>query len=708
MKYKMDLKLRKTFGLLFFFFSVTVLSAKNIEIYNNIAITDNSNSKAVMYAVKALKKDFNVKFGTTKSSKEVILIELNIDKNSKDFDSYKIEISDKKIIFNGTDELGLIHAIYAFSEDYLGIDPFIYFTDIVPEMVSSIKIKTGKISSKKYTYKHRVFFVNDEDLIVGFEMEKLEYGFNLEFMEKFYETMLRLKMTGVIPSTLVLADEVHLKLASDMGLYIAQHHAEPVGSVPLYWPKNIPYSWSTHKEYFVKFWRDAIERQKGKNVIWTLNFRGLLDRAFWDDDPSMSRKSSAAEKAKIVNEVIETQYNLIKEIRGEEDPLVCGYLWGELGGMYRDGLINYPKNTMILFSDQGYGTFPEGTWKSAENTKLGKGVYQHVSYHNRRTHLRINTIHPDVLHREMDKAITHGLTDMIVLNVGNFKEKIFGVQQMVNYMNDFDSYKNQPNGNYYFDWYAKDKFNTSSQAVVQSYKDFFTNQFDLGDPERKPGDEWYFFYVERLLNMAYQKEMDPSFFKKEFPGKGKKAFLKLKDFNSKMDFALDAYSEIYNLAEDKWAVSVQHTLEAKGELKGSRLNFYTIDMALPTEKMFNLTGMAADFSKSLKYYLNKEYHKSQLAAYAALEHAKKAVEIEKRIEQNGSGKFKDWYRWDETALTYRIEEVLENYILHVKDLKFFNLEYKNRNSKTPGIQYKYQPFFDSKYQKELIYMENAD
>ncbi|WP_366184055.1 glycosyl hydrolase 115 family protein [Flavobacterium ovatum] len=704
----MKLRLRNTIAFLTILLWANGIMAKNIEIYNNISVQDNSNSKAVSYATKALQSDFNLKFGTTKSYKKLINIELNINKDMVGFDKYQIEILENKIIFNGSDELGLIHAIYTFSEDYLGIDPYVYFTDLVPEIANSIQIKTGKISSKPYTFKHRVFFVNDEDLIVGFQMEKLQYGFNLEFMEKFYETMLRLKMTGVIPSTLILSDEPHLKLASDMGLYIAQHHAEPVGSIPLFWPKGIPYSWSTQKEHFVKFWRDAIERQKGKNVIWTLNFRGLLDRAFWDDDPSMSNKSSINDKAKIVNEVIQTQYDLIREITGNQEPLVCGYLWGELGGMFRQGLIKYPKNTMILFADQGYGTFPDGTWEAADACTLMKGVYQHVSYHNRRTHLRINTIHPNVLHREMAKAVSHNLTDMIVLNVGNFKEKIFGVQQMVNYMNDFDSYKNQATGDYYFDWYAKKMYNTNSASISQTYKDFFSNQFDLGDPERKPGDEWYFYYVERLLNMAYQKEMDDKFFDKEFPGDGKKEYLKLKDFKSKMNFAMEAYAKLYDSATDKWAVSVQRTLDAKGELTGSKLNFYTIDMALPTEKMYNLTAMAADFSKSLNYYANKDYHQSQLAAYAALEHAKKAVEIEKRIEQNGSGKFKDWYRWDETALTYRIVEVLENYISHVKDLKFFNLEYMNRNSKTPGIQYKYQPFFESEYQKELIFMQDAE
>lgn len=697
----------KYFKLIILLISIS-LSAKNIKIYNNITFKNNTKLLSVEYAKKALQNDFDLKFGTSKSSKSPITINFNIDTQWANFDHYKIDIKQNKITFTGSDELGLLHGIYSFSEDYLEIDPMIYFTDITPNMTSEIEVKAKTIESKSYTFKHRVFFINDEDLIVGFQKEKLQYGFNLEFMEKIYETMLRLKMTGVIPSTLVLSDEPHLKLASDMGLYIAQHHAEPVGSVPLYWPKNIPYSWSTHKEYFVKFWRDAIERQKGKNVIWTLNFRGLLDRAFWDDDPSMSHKSSAVKKSIVVNEVIQTQYDLIKEITGNNNPTVCGYLWGELRGLYFKGLVKYPKNTMILYADQGYGTFPEGTFKSAKKSKLGKGIYQHVSYHNSKAHLRINTIHPNTIHREMGKAINNGLTDMVVLNVGNFKEKVFGIQQMVNYMNDFDSYKNQTSGDYYFNLFAKEKLNTSSKDVIQTYKDFFSNQFDLGNPEMKPGDEWYSHYVRSMLNMVFQKEISDRFFKKGFPNNKKDEFNKLKDFDSKIAFSLKEYHQLYKIHHRKWATSVQQTLNAKGYLKGSHLNYYNIDMALPTQKMYELTGMAASFSKSLEFYLKKDYYNSQLNAYKALEHIKKALKIEKEIENSGFGKFKDWYRWDETALTWRIEKTLTNYLNHVKDLKYFNLEYRNRNSKTPGIQYKYQPFFDSEYQEELIYMENAE
>ncbi|UZO79648.1 glycosyl hydrolase 115 family protein [Aquimarina sp. ERC-38] len=687
--------------------SISVAFSKNMVVHNNVVMHQESPSDAVQYAIKALRQDLHRKFGTSISDKPKVDFYFKIDTTLHKFDTYKIEFKKQSIHFTGSDELGLVHAIYTFSEEYLGIDPFIYFTDLMPTIEESITIKIGVITSKPYTFKHRAFFVNDEDLITGFRMEKQEYGFNMEFMEKFYETMLRLKLTGTIPSTLVFSDEAHLKLASDMGLYICQNAGEVVGSVPLFWPKNIPYSWSTHKEYFIEFWTKAIERQAGKNVIWNLGFRGLLDHAFWDDDPNISDDSPDTDKARVINEAIATQYELVKKITGNPNPLVSGYLWGHVGGLYRKGLIKFPENTILLFADTGYGVFPDRTFEIAKKGTTKKGIYQHVSYHNRKSHLRINTIHPNVLHREISKAIDHNMTEMGVLNMSNMKEKIFGIHQVVNYFTDFKKYKNYPSGNYYFDWYVDQKYQSKSTNLKQSYKDFFSNQFDLGDPERKPGDEWYSYYVEMMLNMVHQRKVNTRFFKSEFPGNRKSEFIQLKGFEAKINLALKEYYALYQSAEQLWEVSVQRSLESAGELSGNRRNFYFSDLVYPTQKLWHLTGMAADLTLALQYYVIEDYHQAQLATYAAHQHAKKALLIEQQIEENASGKFEGWYRWDDNAMTWRIEKHIATFLQHTKDMKFFNLPYKYRNSKTRGSQYKYQPWFESEYQKELIYLENA-
>ncbi|OEK09710.1 hypothetical protein A8C32_13500 [Flavivirga aquatica] len=116
----------------FFYYLLPFLVVLKTLIYT-IHIKNETKSVAIAYAQKALQQDFNLKFGTTQSSKIPIDIIFKLDENWSEFDKYKIEIISNKITFTGSDELSLIHTIYTFSEDYLEIDPFIYFTDIVPK-----------------------------------------------------------------------------------------------------------------------------------------------------------------------------------------------------------------------------------------------------------------------------------------------------------------------------------------------------------------------------------------------------------------------------------------------------------------------------------------------------------------------------------------------------------------------------------------------
>lgn len=136
-------------------------------------------------------------------------------------------------------------------------------------------------------------------------------------------------------------------------------------------------------------------------------------------------------------------------------------------------------------------------------------------------------------------------------------------------------------------------------------------------------------------------------------------------------------------SEARWQISVEQAYGNRRFVKGNALDFYNVDLVYQTQKMMHLTGMAADFTDAINYYLEKDYHKSQLAAHQALMHSRKALEMEQLIEKSGWGRFDDWYKHDENARTWAIEMVLKHFIDHVKDLKFFNLDDRWRNSKTP-------------------------
>jgi len=693
--------------------SLFKVEASDIYLYNNLKIDNQTSSKAVSYAIEAIQKDFNRKFGHTvliKYRDKPITLTFRIKSDLNRFDQFTTTITPQHIQFEGTDEIGLIHCIYNFSAHILGIDPCIYFTGLMPDLKTEIKVKTGSVASSPYSIKYRGFFLNDEDLLTGFKMEKLAYGFNLDFMQKVFETILRLQMNGVIPSTLVLSDEPHLVLASDMGLYIMQHHAEPVGSVPLFWPKDKTYSWSTNKQAFVDFWTTAIKRQKAKHVIWTIGFRGLLDRSFWSDDPTITEDSSPEEKAKIINDVIATQYNLIKKITDTEQPLVSAVLRAETISLFEKNLLKFPDGTMVLFCDNGNAKISSGLIDKVKGSPYPIGTYLHVSYHNRNASMRINTTDPSDLFRQMKEVFDNKMDCMCVLNVGNMKEKVFGMQQMALYLTHYDKYKHV-DGETYYRWYVKHKFGVDSPAIIEAYKGFIKNQFTIDGQRLKMGDEFYSCFVETALHMLFTRKQDSRVVKTYLPTILAKKVACLGDnpegVTQELKMTMTFYSSFMDSIADQWETSMQRAYDAQGELLGNKLDFYKIDVMYPTEKMYHLTSMVAKLSKAVLHYMDQDFHAAQGACYAALEQAKAASTCEEKIEKNHVGEFNYWYRFDQNARTEANLDFIEHFLNNIKDMKYMSLAYKYRNSKTPDLQYKFQPWFKSKYKDELFYMNNA-
>lgn len=67
----------------------------------------------------------------------------------------------------------------------------------------------------------------------------------------------------IIPGTDLPRDGIHHKLASEMGLWITHHHAEPLGAemfLRAYPEKEASYS--KNKEHFENLWIDAIENRR--------------------------------------------------------------------------------------------------------------------------------------------------------------------------------------------------------------------------------------------------------------------------------------------------------------------------------------------------------------------------------------------------------------------------------------------------------------
>lgn len=656
-------------------------------------IQDRSGNRAVGFAAEALRQDLRRKLGVEGSirpdSGESGWIELRLDPSDDSFDRHTIQVRPEGISITGSDELGLIHGIYAFSQRWLDADPCHYFTEIVPERAEKVGIRCGTEQSKPYTFRHRGFFFNDEDLLVGFQMESPEHGFSMEVWRHLFELALRMKCTCVIPGTNILADEPQVKLASDMGLYIAQHHAEPVGAAPFFWPRGIPFSWSTNREQMIEWWRKAIERQVGRKVLWTLNFRGLLDRPFWADDPNMSPDAPLEKKAKIINEALQTQYELIREIRGEESPETYGYLWGELSRLYKAGLLRFPEGTTIIHSDGANGVMAGNLESLAEESPYPTGVYQHISMFTGSQSMRVISFSPRIYAREMKRVVDMGMNRIFILNVANVREKIFNLRQVMGYANDYETMAeiSGPDGRGYFDWYVQNVLNTQAAEVADSYRALIEIPFpfDENNPDNVVGDNIYTNIVRYTLQRIYNREDSPP------------SIWALQSFQSLTE-AIEWFIKKLSETEPQWHVAFERAQDAAKHLEGNQRRFYENEAGAQIEKSLHLTRMALAFCRSVRYYLEGEGYEAYLEAYQALRHVRSAVDLEERIE---TGKFKGWHRNDLNCRTWKCRDFLSTWHSMLDDQRWMNLDGLAEGPQPCYAAYKYNPNFKTAYRPDL-------
>lgn len=656
-------------------------------------IQDHSRRAAVAHAAHALRQDVRRKLGLERGGARAPVsagITLRLAPDGGAFDAHVIDVHPDGITITGSDELGLIHGIYAFSARWLESDPCRYFTGVVPARADQIEIPCGTSASRPRTFRHRGFFFNDEDLLVGFHLEKPEHGFSMEVWHELLELALRMDCTCVIPGTNILPDEPQITLASDMGLYIAQHHAEPLGSAPFYWPRGIPFSWSTNRDDILAYWRKAIARQTGKKVLWTLNFRGLIDRPFWVDDPNMKPDAPLEIKAQIINEVLAAQYQLIRDVRGEDQPEAFGYLWGELYTLYNAGLLRFPEGTTIIHTDDGDACMRQNLEELVGRSTHATGVYQHISMFNGAQSMRVTSYAPRVYARELKRAVDLGMNRILILNVGNVREKIFNLRQVMGYASDYAAMTAicGPDGDGYFGWYTRHVLGTEHHEVADAYRALTAIPFAADDsrPDNTVGDNLYPILVRFTLQRVYNREDKPPDIW------GLKRFTTLRE-------ALSWFGERMDAAEPKWAIAAERAHDAVRHLHGNRRTFFENEALAQLDKSLHQTRMARAFCRSVMHYLDRRGYDAYLEAYQALRHVEAALAVEARIE---TGEFTGWHRNDLNCRTWKCKDFLTTWHAMLNDQRWMNLEGMAEGPQPCYAAYKYNPNFPTAYRPDLF------
>jgi len=386
-------------------------------IFNKIQSTpivlEKAASQAVRLAAEDLRRDLCLLSGKENGfpfceEKKAFCIEIRTVPDGTE-EAYTVEVTEKSVRITGSDVLGTVYGIYAFSHKCLGFVPVWRVTDLVPEVREELALSPAVITSAPRAVRFRGWFLNDEDLLTEWKISggkrDIDYPFYGDVMDTgvldmILETALRLEINLMIPSSFVDIDnpdeEKLIAATTARGLYISQHHVEPLGvsyfAADNYLKKrgytDERVSFIQNRARMEEIWRYYAEKwaKYGKQVIWQLGLRGKADQSVWRSDPSVPE--SAASRGAIISDAIGTEHRIVSEVLGTEDFHSTATLWMEGAALYDRGYLVLPHGTVAVFSDIGYSqTFASDFYSTERKENERYGIYYHIGFWGEGPHL---------------------------------------------------------------------------------------------------------------------------------------------------------------------------------------------------------------------------------------------------------------------------------------------------------------------------------
>lgn len=428
------------------------------KVCGNAEITDCKN-KADIFVCTKDSQEFNDISGD------------NVKFSHKEEFCYRVQ-NDKLYLF-GDDDLGTSWAIYTFLEKELKIPPFYIFEDIEIEKKQSVVIEDKTVQEYPHT-RFRGWFINDEDLLSKFKSKgkrEIAYAFyhdvvHPELMSKIVETALRFRINLIIPASfldILKPDQENLvKEVSRRGLYVSQHHLEPLGVSHFGYADfvkdkgcNPTQSYITNREPLLECWNTYVEKwAKYPRVIWQLGLRGAGDIPVWKSDSSVG--NSLKERGELLSNAIKTQYDIVKEHYNGEIYSTCT-VWMEGAKLLQSGYLTLPENTISVFADIGMSQmFGDDFFTVPREENRYYGIYYHSQYWHTGPHLA-EAVLPQKIDYCYDLARRYNSDYYAILNASNVKEFTFSI-----------------NLNSKFAWYGEQK---SLDQIIDEYCELYALDF---------------------------------------------------------------------------------------------------------------------------------------------------------------------------------------------------------------------------------------
>lgn len=435
-------------------------------------------------------------------------------------ESYCVRVCEGSVYIDGSGTLGAIYGIFAVSTQLLGIVPSYRFTDVFPSKRESLYIKDRVIKSTKRKTRFRGWFLNDEDLLSdylgGGGVRNISYPFyqrvmRTDVLDMVLEYALRLEMNLIIPSSFVDItnpdEEALVEAVTKRGLFVSQHHIEPVG-VSYFaadnYMKGLGYeseevSFITNRTRMEEIWRHFASKwaKYGKSVIWQLGLRGKADKAVWQSDKSVPQSDEL--RGSIITDAISTEHKIISEALGTSDFHSTLTLWMEGANLYGNGYIKTPNNTIVVFSDIGFNQmFGEDFYGTPRDSEQKYGIYYHVGYWGEGPHLCECTSPKKIEYCYKDAAKNNSLFYSI-LNVSNVRPLHLGAELAAHALRSPESL----DGFEALTDILSPIFNEKTDEIVDIYREYFNAFADLGSDECMERCKKHNFYYKKFERLDF-------------------------------------------------------------------------------------------------------------------------------------------------------------------------------------------------------------
>lgn len=416
---------------------------------------------------------------------------------------FLIEVTDNAMTVRAEDSLGFIYGLLYISEHFLDIKPFWFWMDQEIEPWPSREVAEGVYTQPPPVVRFRGWFINDEVLLSKWSVDgdsELPWRMALE-------ALLRCGGNLVIPGTDKNARK-YRKLATDMGLWITHHHAEPLGAVMFLrvYP-DLEADYSRHADLFWKLWEESVQAQSGQKTVWCLGFRGQADMPFWVHDTE-NHYDTDEKRGRLISEVIERQRQLVR--RYVENPVFCTNLYGEIMELYAKGHIILDKEIILIYADNGFGKMvsrrqgnhdPRVPSLPASPVVHG-GIYYHVSFYDLQAanHITMLPNSVDFVNEELDIAVAKNAVEYWLINCSNIRPHVYFLDALRKKW-----YGKAVSAQTHSQEFARDYFG-GTPAVSDAYLDYSSAMLSFGPESDQHAGEQFYTENPRLLINAFFRD----------------------------------------------------------------------------------------------------------------------------------------------------------------------------------------------------------